>query len=271
MSEHLEPTVLATDLDGTFIPLEGNEQNREDLARLRRELETRQIELVYVTGRHLELVQDAIRTRGLPSPTWIICDVGTSIYRRSEQGSYARLEAYAEHLSGCVGAMDVDRLAEHVSPVAGLSLQEPEKQGPFKLSYYCEADRLDEVTGRIDHILGRLDAPYRITSSVDPFTGDGLVDLLPQKASKAHALDWWVGNTGRDRDEVIFAGDSGNDLAALTAGYRSIVVANAARSVAEEARRAHASAGWTDRLFVASKPATSGVLEGLRRFAPPLT
>ncbi len=64
----------------------------------------------------------------------------------------------------------------------------------------------------------------------------------------------------------MFAGDSGNDLAALSAGYRSIVVGNASKSVVEEVTAAHRAAGWQDRLFLASRPATSGVLQGFRYF-----
>ena len=44
-------SVLATDMDGTFIPLQGNEENRRDLEVLCNELEQRRIDLVYVTGR----------------------------------------------------------------------------------------------------------------------------------------------------------------------------------------------------------------------------
>ena len=101
---------------------------------------------------------------------------------------------------------------------------------------------------------------------VDPFTGEGLIDFLPQGVSKDYALRWWVEHTGRDEQTILFAGDSGNDLAALTAGYRSIVVANADESVAQAVSDAHQNAGWEDRLFLAQKPATSGVLEGLRHF-----
>ncbi len=46
-------------------------------------------------------------------------------------------------------------------------------------------------------------------------------------------------------------------LAALWHGTPSLI---------EQVTRAHREAGWRDRLFVASKPATSGVLQGLRHF-----
>jgi hydroxymethylpyrimidine pyrophosphatase-like HAD family hydrolase len=115
---------------------------------------------------------------------------------------------------------------------------------------------------RIQEKLDQAGAPYSIVHSVDPFTGDGLVDLLPAGVSKAHALAWWVEQQGFDSSVIVYAGDSGNDLAALTAGYRAIVVGNAARSLARQVQAVHRERGWSKRLYLARKNATSGVLEG---------
>ncbi len=266
-SEMQNVSVLATDMDGTFIPLEGNEENRRDLEILCHELQKRGLELVYVTGRHYELVLDAIRSHSLPEPRWLVCDVGTSIYESAPDGGHRTVAAYDKHLAEIVGRIHVGVLQELFSSVSELRIQEHEKQGQFKLSYYCDAEALGPLNAGVSQTLQDSRAPYRVIASVDPFTGEGLIDFLPEGVSKDYALRWWVDHTHRDEKEVVFAGDSGNDLAALTAGYRSIVVANADPSVAHQARLAHQSAGWTDRLFLAAKPATSGVLEGLNHFA----
>lgn len=270
------PAMLATDLDGTLIPLDDNPQNSRDLEHLVQELKRAEMSLAFVTGRHWELVQEAMEQHALPQPNWLICDVGTSVYESavtdSDFESGAKLDgltpmsAYAQHLEGIVGDYDVDRLAELLSSVAGIRKQEPEKQGRFKLSYYSHQCELDRVVDELEVLLGRSQAPYGIIASVDPFTEDGLIDLLPRGVSKSHALDWLVRHAGLQRQQVLFAGDSGNDLAALTAGYHSIIVGNAAETVVTEARRAHRAAGWSGRLYTADHPATSGVLEGLRHF-----
>ena len=127
-----------------------------------------------------------------------------------------------------------------------------EKQGRFKLSFYAHAADLAQLVSRIQRDLDQAAAPYSIIHSVDPFNGDGLIDLLPAGVSKAHALSWWTKHTGRSPEDIVFAGDSGNDLAALTAGYRAIVVGNADRELAEQVRTAHQKAGWKNRLYVAS-------------------
>ena len=258
--------VLATDLDGTLIPLDENEQNRMDLPILGRELQANGITLVFVTGRHFGSVLQAIEQLQLPMPDWIICDVGTSIFQRRTSGEFRSIGAYDEHLQQITSTMPVGALCKRLQSIQGLQLQEREKQGRFKLSFYADAADLDRLLEDIQAELKVANAPYSIVHSVDPFNGDGLIDLLPADVSKAHALEWWCGHVHLCPDSIVFAGDSGNDLAALTAGHRAIVVANADRAVVQRAYQEHQGAGWKNRLYIANGRATSGVLEGCRWF-----
>lgn len=253
-------------MDGTFIPLDGNSDNVRDLRLLQADLESRSIDLVYVTGRDYALVQSAIQTHLLPYPVWIICDVGSTIYFRESNGKYTLLTAYRDHLAKIVGGTDSRLLADELSNISHLEMQEQEKQGQFKLSYYTEATKLNEIAKQIDASLIRHRLPYELISSIDPFTGQGLIDLLPKSVSKAYALSWWASQTKRDPMSIIFAGDSGNDFAALTAGYRSILVGNASPAVVSLVREAHTRNDWVDRLYVSTGHATSGVREGLNHF-----
>ena len=148
--------------------------------------------------------------------------------------------------------------------VHGLRRQEDEKQGRFKLSFYADAAMLNDRVIEIQTILERKNAPYSIVHSVDPFNGEGLIDLLPTGVSKAHAFKKWCEHVGLFREEVAFAGDSGNDLAALTSGCRAIVVGNADRALAKQVYESHCQNKWNDRLFLAKGTATTGVLEGCR-------
>jgi len=109
-------------------------------------------------------------------------------------------------------------------------------------------------------------APWSLISSIDPFTGDGLIDVLPKGVSKASAIEWWASQQGLSQDEIVFAGDSGNDAAALSAGYLVVTVGNARESVVNETCQAHIASGWTDRHHHSERPATSGVLDGLTQF-----
>ena len=90
--------------------------------------------------------------------------------------------------------------------------------------------------------------------------------IAPATVSNAQALAWWVEYTRSNPEAVVFAGSSGNDLAALTAGHRTIAVANTDQAVVQRAYNEHCEAGWKNRLFLARGDATSGVLEGCRWF-----
>lgn len=258
--------VLATDLDGTLIPLEENRQNQDDLQILATQLIQREVPLLFVTGRHLDSVIEAINEFHLPQPGWIICDVGTSLFARGVSGGFEPVTAYWRHQDEIITSMPIPALRDLLRPIKGLRLQEQAKQGRFKLSFYANAADLGQLVTRIQRDLDQAGAPYSIVHSVDPFNGDGLIDLLPAGVSKAHALSWWTRHTGRSLDDIVYAGDSGNDLAALTAGYRAILVGNADRDLAERIQTAHQKAGWKNRLYVAGGEATSGVLEGCHKF-----
>ena len=144
-----------------------------------------------------------------------------------------------------------------------LTLQESEKQGEFKISYYAPAEKLADLNDLCQQQLNALAAPYCTISSVDPFTNDGLIDFLPVGVDKAYAGRWLAGRIGIDYEKsVIYAGDSGNDLAALTSGCRAILVGNAADSLREKIQKLPNG----DRVYFASQTSSSAVLEGVRHF-----
>lgn len=265
-SSRAELTTLATDLDGTLIPLPGSTENEADLRTLALQIEQGAIELVFATGRHFASVSRAVQEFQLPSPQWIICDVGTSIYQRQPSGQFVLVADYQRHLQEITSCLPILELRDRIGAIDGLHLQEQEKPGPFKLSYYASAEQLDDQRVRVDSLLAEVGAPYSMIDSVDPFTGEGLIDLLPKSVSKAYALQWWSQHANRSAGEIVYAGDSGNDTAALVAGYRAIVVGNACPMLARRVYDEHRRAGWPNRLCLAGNKATSGVLEGCRWF-----
>lgn len=270
----MPPLVLATDLDGTLIPLNNDPRNQQDLRVLEEQLRQASVQLVYVTGRHLASVTEVMQRASLPVPEWIIADVGTAIYQRAEEWpggdrqepSFVKCAAYAAELQELIHQCSVSDLQKLLAPIDELQLQESEKQSAFKLSYYAASARLTTVQTQIATVLKNSGAPYWIVASVDPFTGVGLVDLLPKHVTKAYGIQWWARWQAIEPERIVYAGDSGNDSAVFAAGFRSIVVGNAAPEVRSAAAAAHARAGWNDRLYAAELPATSGVLAGIRHF-----
>lgn len=256
------PQVLATDLDGTLIPLD--ESHQAALQALTVSLQQLDKEITFVTGRDFQLTRQAITEHQLPIPSWIICDVGSTICRRLPSDQFEPVQDYQDHLNSLCDHYPVEQLRRELSGRAELRLQEESKQGPFKLSYYTLAEKVDSIEVELSQWIQKANIPWSIIASIDPFTNDGLIDFLPIQVSKAYALEWWRQHASWEKEEIIFAGDSGNDLAALTAGYRAILVGNARKEVREKVKAEHEQQQWTNRLHLAEGHSTTGVLEGCR-------
>jgi len=259
------PRVLGTDLDGTFIPLPESPENVRDLGILTDMMAQGGRETVFATGRHFESVLEAIDTHGLPTPEWMVCDVGSSVYRASSKG-YELYQPYADHLGGMIGQMNRDSVELLLKNVDGMELQEKASQGPFKISYFTNVSNLKVLTETVAAICDQEKLPFTCMSSVDPFTDVGLIDLLPAGVSKAFALIWLSTHADFRPEELVYAGDSGNDYAALVAGFRSIAVGNMEASLVQKIQKEMAAKNASDRFYAATEKGTSGVLEGCRHF-----
>jgi sucrose-6-phosphatase len=258
-------TTLATDLDGTLIPLPGNDQNTEALIEIFSDHASGDLNLIYATGRHFESVLEAIKTYTLPRPEWIVCDVGTSIFRLDEE-AYTPYTPYEEDLAERTGSFSRDQVESVLTGIDELVLQPPDHQQRFKISYQCTLEALNALVTTIASRLVDAGMPYDCMGSNDPFKHCGLIDVLPSKVSKSYALLWLATHADFSPDEVIYSGDSGNDYAALVSGFRAIIVANSSDGLVEKVQQELKARDQEDRLYVAKGQATSGVLEGCQHF-----
>jgi HAD superfamily hydrolase (TIGR01484 family) len=267
--------LLCTDLDRTLLP-NGPQTESPGARQLFARLAARpEIQLAYVTGRHLELLVGAVEAYALPLPDFAICDVGTSIYRNDPPG-WVLQEGWAERLAADwhdLGGRELHRL---LADLEQLTLQEEAKQGRFKLSYYAPAELdprplLDEIESR----LGRNGIRAKLVWSVDETGPIGLLDLLPQHSGKLAAIEYLLQLTGFDPHQVLFAGDSGNDLPVLVSTLPAVLVANATETVRAEARRLARIKGTGPQLYLArggyrgmNGNYGAGILEGAVHFYP---
>ncbi len=258
-------TLLASDLDGTLIPLERTAQRLREVEDLVAAIESNsEMALAYVTGRDLALAERGIAEVGLPPPDWFVCDVGTSVYRRAD-GGFEADQAYRRAMRAALGGVTGAEVRAALRGVEGVTLQEEDKQSEFKVSFYTEGRHESYV----DVVRDRLEAEgarVNLIASFDPVSGRGLLDVLPSGVAKDHAVRFLHDHTGIDEDQLVYAGDSGNDREAMLSGYRVIVVGNADATLKEELFAESAVRGLTSRLYFAEHSYARGVLEGLRHF-----
>jgi hypothetical protein len=121
--------------------------------------------------------------------------------------------------------------------VGGLIEQEPEHCGPFKQSYYVDHERKEAVLKAVtDRVQGNFDEV--LIYSFDSQSGKGLLDFMPRSATKQTALEYVAAARGTDKGDVVFCGDSGNDVFPLTAGFSGVLVRNADEQLVASVRQA---------------------------------
>jgi sucrose-6F-phosphate phosphohydrolase len=234
--------MVATDMDGTFI---GDDRAMHDLWD---DLEAAGITLTFSTGRHIPSIEafyskhhEDRRARAC------VCMVGTEVWFLDGDG-YRQDSGWSDYISD---AWDKDAVEAILQGLPGARIQDAEWQSPFKASYFLEEDA-DAGLAQIRHRLADLGLKAKVVYSAGKF-----LDLLPHRSGKGGAVHYLAGELGMD--EVIVAGDTGNDLDMMRAdlGFRCIAVGNAS----EELAVVH-----EPQIYHASAPYAAGIREGLEHY-----
>jgi HAD superfamily hydrolase (TIGR01484 family) len=228
--------IVATDLDRTLLP-NGRWQPDPEAIPLFNELTRRNdVLVVYVTGRNLELTENAISEFGVRYPDVLCGDVGTTI-RKYKDGNWhfdTGWETLVHHASPL---WDAGQIRRALAGIDGIVEQEPEHLNQFKQSYYTDHSRTEAILEEVHKAVGgKFDEV--IVYSFDSQDGKGLLDLLPASATKQTALEYVADEYGQPLDQVVFCGDSGNDIFPLTAGFAGVLVKNADEQLVEKVRHA---------------------------------
>ena len=269
--------LLCCDLDRTVLPNGYAHESpgvRELFAQVVREAN---LSLAYVSGRNIQLLQAAINEYQIPTPNYAIGDVGTTLYDIVDD-KWEADTSWAEDIGIDWQQHNAQTLQNYLSDLGELEPQEADKQNVHKLSYYVALDIPEKsLIARIRKQLEQRQIKANITYSVDEIAETGLVDILPQRASKYHAIEFLCNRLGVDKSDTVFAGDSGNDLPVLTSDIPSVLVNNAQTGVKKTARQLADQQGHAQQLYLArggfhglNGNYCAGILEGLVHFHPEL-
>ena len=211
----------------------------------------------------------------LPSPDYVISDVGTVIYQVTGH-DWQQWRDWQQEIEPDWAGLGHADLQVLLLDVAGLRLQEPGKQNLHKLSYYVSLDAdTESLSSDIRRRLEARGIRASLVWSIDEPNGVGLLDVLPGRADKRHAVTFLMQRNGFGLDETVFAGDSGNDLPVLVSEIPAVLVANASEAVRREALSQAAASGNPSTLYIAqggylgmNGNYTAGVLEGVVHYHP---
>lgn len=234
--------LLASDIDGTLL-------HDDETELLFRQFVARQdgrFALAYVTGRYCWSVQELIAQGRLPRPHFICSDVGTEILDLDDPENCLG-EAYAAQVSPGWNLDEIYRLGLG----DGITRQEfDEGQPRFQAGFYWDAR--PETLRAFKERLAHLDGIY-IQASYDTY-----IDVLPLPLGKGQAVSFLQRHLGLESDQVVVAGDAGNDRQMFEAGFKGIVPCNALDEL-----KILACQPWH---YHSPHPAAQGVLDGLQRF-----
>ena len=271
----LQNILICSDLDRTIIPNGYQKESAHARPVFRQIAEHANIHLTYVTGRDKQLIIDAIEEFYLPLPDYAIGDVGTTIYRIIN-GNWQLSDEWIDEIGQDWKGLNWDGLAGYFEDMQDVRLQEFEKQSPHKLSFYTDQD-VDQahLKEKIRLVLMQKGLRANIIWSVDEISATGLLDIIPARANKFHAIQFLMKQAQFSEDNTVFAGDSGNDLDVLTSGLKAILVKNASDGVRKEALKALSAKHMLHRLYFPegnfygmNGNYAAGVLEGLVHFFP---
>ncbi|MEB3340023.1 HAD-IIB family hydrolase [Okeania sp.] len=271
----LEKLLICTDLDRSLIP-NGKQPESANARKLFSQLVSdNRVTLAYVSGRDLILVEKAIAEYDLPFPNFVVADVGASIYTSYNNG-WLRLKEWDEKISLDWQFKNQSDLVSLFSDIKECRLQETEKQGLHKLSYYLSLDTdIEAIIAEVKSRLENEQLKCNVISSVDEQINLGLMDILPLSANKRYAIEYLMKNQNFEIENTVFSGDSGNDLEVLISPIKSILVANSRLEVKEKARAEVSQMSLNNSLYIAeggyfnmNGNYSAGIIEGIFHYFP---
>lgn len=272
----MKTPLIATDLDRTLFP-NGHHPDDGSMQQLRQMVEANDFPLAFVTGRNIDQILQGIEEYHPPIPHYAIAEVGTRVYLKENtpDGSLSYKEDldFVEFIREATPSWDIEGFKAALGKIPELRLQEDFNQNDFKLSYYAdENDHPREVVHAVREAIAGVCPESDLVYSFDEVSRTGLLDVLPKRANKMEGIEFLCRKLGLRKEDVIYCGDSGNDLIPLTHGYRSILVRNAIEEVRQDVKERATEMGTLGSIYFATGNDSlngyyaSGIIEGLAHF-----
>ncbi len=244
---------VASDIDGT---LTGDRDALDRLAgRLRKLRDAGRLFLMLSTGRRLDQVLDGLAEEGLPEPDAVLGQVGTEIYTSPLEADSRPMPLWRDRLLAEYSRAQAESFLEGIE---GLVMQDDKFNTELKTS--CFLDGCPDPDAAAEEIRRRIE-PHADRYQVVWSSGRDL-DILPASSGKGKAIRFLVEQQGLAPQQVVVAGDTGNDATMFVEFRRGVVVANAKPELLELANTMAKSPEGGD-VYVASRAYAAGVEEGL--------
>lgn len=235
--------LIVSDIDYTLI---GNDELLNEFINTLKSL-PKNIGFAVATGRTVNSAIDVLKDNNVPLPEVIISSVGSEIYY-NYKGLLIYSKGWDAHISN---QWKRDTIVSLLSKLDFLQLQEDDSQRKFKISYYT-SDNPDYIS-EIKSILMKNKIKANIV-----FSHGQYLDILPYRASKGKAIRYLAYRWNLHYENILVAGDSGNDAEMLKGDLLGVVVANYSPEL--EALKGQ------KRIYFSSKEFAGGLADGIQHY-----
>lgn len=206
--------LLSFDIDNTLIDFHTYKSNFKTAWE---KFKPKDVLLTYNTGRLIDDVLNLIDKGILPAPDYIISGVGTHIY---DFKNNSVVKEFNDVLDDGWDLKSVESLIQ--STEHPISEQPLRFQHAYKRSYFFHNATPDLISS-IEQDFSSANMHVNVV-----YSGEKFLDVLPKYANKGNALQWLLKKLDLKSEQVLVAGDSGNDSAMFDIkNIKGIVVSNA--------------------------------------------
>ncbi len=199
------------------------------------------------TGRTVDSAFDVLKENDVPFPDIIISSVGAEIYY-NYKGKMIYSSGWDAHIRYQWNREKIKKLLEQFK---FLQYQEEETQRKFKISYYTS-----DVPENLEKVKSTL-IKQKIKANVI-FSHGQFLDILPYRASKGKAIRYLAYRWNIPYENILVAGDSGNDSEMLKGDLLGVVVANYSSELE--------SLKGQNRVYFANRKYAGGIVDGIDHY-----
>ncbi len=235
--------LIVSDIDHTLL---GDDEALGEFIHLLKGVHS-QIGFAVATGRTVQSAFNVLKEKNVPLPDVIISSVGSEIYYNYE-GELIYSKGWDAHISH---QWNREKVIELMKGFDFLQYQEEETQRRYKISYYSfeDEDNLKKVKNAL--------IKNKVKANVI-FSHGQYLDILPYRASKGKAIRYLCYRWNLPYENIIVAGDSGNDAEMLKGDLLGVVVSNYSKELD--------SLRGSKRVYFANRSYAGGIIDGINHY-----
>jgi sucrose-phosphate synthase len=198
------------------------------------------------TGRPLGSAMELIDELGLPKPDLVDTDAGTQLHYGQ---SLTPDRSWRKQIGYAWKPAEIQRVLDDQP---GFHRQQDKHQSEFKISYEIDPEKSPSGAA-IKKLLRESGLRAKVVLSLGMY-----LDIIPVRGGSESSLRHLLWKWGFSPDNVLVAGDSGNDAGMLLGRTLGVVVSNYSPELERLRNR--------PRVYFASSPHARGIIEGIKYY-----